>query len=482
MALAPRAIDSTPFETAAAVLAPSTQDWTWTDPAGPTPAALRLLSTLRAAPAEGLDPDRYRIAQIEEELSGPFDRVSRARVERLFAEAFQAYARDLRVPRGSASVTYIDSELAPVPPDAQSLLASADPVELLQSLQETNPIYEGLRDGLAWYRSHWSKLPQIAIPPGPALARGSRGARVALLRQRLGLPLNGADPERFDEELARAVEEFRQVHGLAPRPIADRETLDALNAGAGHYEQLIVGNMDRARVFPADGRRYVVVDTAGATLRLIEDGREVDSMRAIVGKPDMETPELAGLIRFAVVDPYWNVPPDLVRQSIAPQVLREGAAVLERRRLALFPNWRSYTRLDAAEVDWAAVADGRESVWVRQLPGGDNMMGEVKFMLPNRLGIYLHDTPNKSSFARADRRLSSGCVRVEDARRLALWLFQGRQILDGDGTPDRRIYVPEPVPVFITYLTAVPVSGELRFQKDHYARDRMPVTRLATRA
>lgn len=437
---------------------------------------------MRAASAEGLEPHRYPIAQIENELNGDFDRLSRARAERLYAEAFQTYAHDLRVPRVSTDVTYVDRELSPAAPDPQFLLASPDPIESLQSLQQANPIYEGLRDGLAWYRSRWARLPQIAIPHGPDLAPGSRGARVALLRQRLGLAANAADSDRFDEELARAVLEFREVHGLAPMQVADRETIDALNAGAGHYERLIMGNMDRVRGFPADGRPYVVVDTAGATLKLIEDGREVDSMRVVVGKPQMETPELAGFIRFAVVDPYWNVPPDLVRQSIAPQVLRDGPAALERRRLALFPNWRSYTRIDPAEVDWAGVAAGHESVWVRQLPGGDNMMGKVKFMLPNNLGIYLHDTPNKEDFDRADRALSSGCVRVEDARRLALWLFQGRSILDGNSTPGRRVDVPEPVPVFITYLTVVPAAGEVRFQKDHYRRDRPMIARLGARA
>jgi murein L,D-transpeptidase YcbB/YkuD len=443
---------------------------------------MQLLSTLRAASAEGLESQRYGIAQIEAELDGDFNRVSRARAERLLTEAYRAYAHDLRVPRESAEVTYIDRELVPASPDARVLLASEDPVESLKALQRVNPIYQGLRDGLAWYRSRWSKLPQVEIPAGPALAPGSRDARVVLLRRRLGLPQNIADPDHFDEDLARAVREFREVHGLAPLPIADRNTIDAINAGAGHYEQLIAGNMDRVRGFPGDGRRYVVVDTAGATLRLIEDGREVDSMRAVVGKPEMETPELAGLIRFAVVNPYWNVPPDLVRQSIAPQVLREGPAALDRRRLALFRHWRSYARLDPSEVDWAAVAEGRESVWVRQLPGGDNMMGEVKFMLPNRLGIYLHDTPNKGDFKRADRRLSSGCVRVEDARRLALWLFRGRPILDGDNTPDQRVHVPEPVPVYITYLTATPVSGEIRFQQDHYSRDRAVLAHVASRA
>jgi murein L,D-transpeptidase YcbB/YkuD len=475
LALVPRGVDG--LGSLVSGSTPSIQS-AWTSTSGPTPAASSLISLLRSASAEGLDPARYPVGRIEAQLGRTSDETSRARAERLLSDAFLAYARDLRVPTGLRT-TYIDPELAPSPPNAESLLASGNPAQTLKALQRSNPLYEGLRAGLARYRARWSKLPQVPVPSGSDLSLGSRGERVALLRRRLGLSAS-ADPRLFDEPLGRAVREFRVAHGLAARPVADSATIEALNAGADHYERLIIANMDRTRGLPVDGRRYLLVDTAGAKLRMIEEGRQVDEMRVVVGKPAMETPELAGLIRFAVVNPYWNVPPDLVRNSIAPAVLRDGPAALARRRLALFPDWRSYERLEPEEVDWAAVAAGRESVWVRQLPGGDNMMGDVKFMLPNRLGIYLHDTPRKSDFARSDRMLSSGCVRVEDARRLARWIFRGGTIFDGSRTPDKRVDLPEPVPVYITYLTAVPEAGEIRFQKDVYKRDPALLSRLGS--
>jgi murein L,D-transpeptidase YcbB/YkuD len=476
LALVPRGIDG--VASLVPGFEPSVQA-EWTGASGPTPEASSLISLLRGASADGLDPARYPLAPIEAQLSRASDEASRARAERLLSDAFLAYARDLRVPTGHET-TYIDPELAPSPPAVESLLTSGNPAQALADLQRLNPLYDGLRAGLAWYRGRWSKLPQVPIAAGADLSLGSRGERVVLLRRRLGLSTSIADPQLFDEPLGRAVREFRVAHGLADRPVADSTTIEALNAGADHYERLIIANMDRTRGLPVDGRRYLLVDTAGAKLRMIEKGLQVDEMRVVVGKPAMETPELAGLIRFAVVNPYWNVPPDLVRSSIAPEVLRDGPAALARRRLALFPDWRSYERLEPDEVDWSAVAAGRESVWVRQLPGGGNMMGDVKFMLPNRLGIYLHDTPRKSDFARSDRMLSSGCVRVEDARRLARWIFRGGTIFDGDRTPDKRVDLPEPVPVYITYLTAVPEAGEIRFQKDVYKRDPALLSRLGS--
>jgi murein L,D-transpeptidase YcbB/YkuD len=245
---------------------------------------------------------------------------------------------------------------------------------------------------------------------------------------------------------------------------------------------VIALNLDRLRGLPSDGRRYIVVDTAGAQLRMMENGQEAGSMRVIVGKQAMPTPQLAGLMRFAIINPYWNVPPDLVRNSVAPHVMREGAGYLEKRRFALFSGWQSaIPDVDPMAVDWAAVAAGRQNVWIRQLPGGDNMMGEIKFMLPNRLGIYLHDTPRKGDFGRRDRRLSSGCVRLEDARRLARWIF-GRPLLpSGGGQPETRIDLPQRIPVFITYLTAVPQAGEVRFQKDVYHRDAAQLNLMAGR-
>jgi murein L,D-transpeptidase YcbB/YkuD len=232
-------------------------------------------------------------------------------------------------------------------------------------------------------------------------------------------------------------------------------------------------NLERARLIPADpGPRYVVVDAAGAKLWLFENGEIRDEMRVVVGRRGMQTPMMAGLIRFAVLNPYWNIPKDLVRDQIAPRVLREGTSYIEGRHFEVLSDFTpaAYT-LDPSEVDWTAVASGAQPLKMRQLPGQDNMMGAIKFMFPNRLGIYLHDTPAKGLFDASDRLKSSGCVRVEDAARLSRWLF-GRQVLSSDPEPERRVDLTTPVPVYITYLTAVPQEGGIEYQPDVYGRDR----------
>lgn len=105
-------------------------------------------------------------------------------------------------------------------------------------------------------------------------------------------------------------------------------------------------------------------------------------------------------------------------------------------------------------------------------------MGAVKFMLPNPLGIYLHDTPDKAAFRQSERLLSSGCVRVEDAPRLARWLFNGAAPKPS-GAPEERVDLPKPVPVYIAYLTAAPTPTGIAFRKDIYGRDSS--VRLAAR-
>ncbi len=235
---------------------------------------------------------------------------------------------------------------------------------------------------------------------------------------------------------------------------------------------LLRANLARLRALPAQpAARYVLVDAAGARLWMYENGRAVDSMKVVVGKADNQTPMLAGSIRYAIVNPYWNVPADLGRTKIAANVLREGLGYLKANRYQVMSDWTDAAHVvDPTTVDWHAVGEGRQEVRVRQLPGGSNFMGRVKFEFPNDFGIYLHDTPEKELMAKESRQYSSGCVRLEDAQRLGRWLMR-KALPRGVSEPERRVDLPQAVPVYITYLTAVPAEGRITFQADPYGRD-----------
>lgn len=236
-------------------------------------------------------------------------------------------------------------------------------------------------------------------------------------------------------------------------------------------------NLNRARALPADmGKRFVFVDAAAARLWMYENGRAVGSMRVVVGKPEEPTPMMAALIRYANVNPYWNLPPDLVPTRAAEGVLARGPGYLKTKNFEVLSDWSDDAKvIDPATVDWQAVADGRMELRVRQRPGPGNAMGRIKFMFPNDLGIYLHDTPEKELLRAGTRLFSAGCVRVEDAPRLARWLF-GKPVKMG-GTKETRLDLAEPVPVYITYLTTGVDNGKLVFRPDVYGRDGIELAR-----
>ena len=183
--------------------------------------------------------------------------------------------------------------------------------------------------------------------------------------------------------------------------------------------------MERAYRLPATRafNRYVVVDSGAAEAYLFDRDRVADGMRIIVGSPKTKTPMMAVLMRNAKANPYWHVPPELVRSLTAKKVGEQGLSYFKDFHYEVLSDW---SRQRAAwsirrPINWKAIASGKTkpTILVRQLPGPWNSMGEMKFEMPNDYGIYLHDTPRKELFAQNDRWLSNGCVRLEDYRRFA---------------------------------------------------------------
>lgn len=370
---------------------------------------------------------------------------------------------------------YTDPDIAPdvqrrsALPDGMNLEDwSGAPIDLFTAV---NPAYTELRRGLMKYSQRWGSLPQVEVAEGQALKLGSSGDRVALLRKRLGL----ADGTKFDAPLAKAVSEYQQAHGVKADGIAGNGTIQSLNRGAEHYQRVIILNMERALRLPTpeDRGRYILIDAGEARLYMYEDGKQVDSMRVIVGNAETQTPMMAAQLRYVSLTPYWNAPQELVRSLIAKNVLEQGLTYLTDRDYVVLSDWTDdATVVDPATVDWGAVAAGRKELRVRRGPGPWNSMGKMKFMLPNDLGIYLHDVPepSKVAFASDDRWISNGCVRLEDAKRLEKWVFNG-DVPTPSGAPEERVDLPAPVPVYMTYLTAELSGDGIAFRADPYNRD-----------
>jgi murein L,D-transpeptidase YcbB/YkuD len=244
-------------------------------------------------------------------------------------------------------------------------------------------------------------------------------------------------------------------------------------ANGGRASDKTMLNLERSRIIPGTGK-YIVVNTAEQRLHMYENGQDVGSMKVVVGDKEhlgLPTPIVASSINYAIANPYWHVPEHLVRK-FAPRIKEQGQAFMNRNGYEVLSDFGPNAQVvPISTIDWKAVAAGTTKVLIRQKPNNLNSMGKMKFPFPNREGIYLHDTPLKEYFSLANRAKSNGCIRVEDYRRLAYWLF-GHDVAASGSGPEQHISTPRGVPVYVTYLTMVPDATGMSTLEDRYGWDR----------
>ncbi len=272
-----------------------------------------------------------------------------------------------------------------------------------------------------------------------------------------------ASPESY-------VAQMKWMHPLYG-PLRARLMADPSIDEAGR--KIVVSSLARLRSIP-NARRHILVDVASAQLWMYENGQAVDSMRVVVGKATTRTPLLAGYVRYAITNPYWNVPSDMVSATIARNVIARGPGYLKGGGYQVLSDWSATPKVvDPRTIDWRAAQRGELDLRVRQLPIASNFMGKVKYEFPNPYDIYLHDTPRKDLMQKDARQLSNGCIRLEDAQRLGRWLMQG-ELPDAGGNPENRVDLPRPVPIYITYLSARLDNGQMALGIDPYGLDTEP--------
>ena len=273
-----------------------------------------------------------------------------------------------------------------------------------------------------------------------------------------------AFPKSFDtyvNDMGWMSEHYVRLRGMvaqAEKQGASEQTLERLRL-----------NLDRARILPGPWVHHVVVDASSGRLWYYGSGKRVGTMRVVVGTAKTPTPMMAGKLQWAILNPYWNVPAYLARNSIARKVL-DGRSLASLRMEALSDWGPSPRKLKASEINWHAVASGEQELRLRELPGGANSMGRVKFLFPNEEGIYLHDTPNRDLLAKPDRHFSNGCIRLEKAAELGKWLLQ-RPIRAKSNSPEQAVPLPAQVPVYLTYITAFKSESGVDFREDVYGHD-----------
>ena len=457
------------------------------------PRAETLSQVLIAADLDGLDPLDYRADQVAA-LLGATAPEDLARLEALLSLGLVRYAADLG--QGRITPHIADPELFVFREEVkkadvlEAAAVAADLHSFIDGYRPQTVRYDRQKVALAEYRALALQGGWQPIPGGETLKPGMTDPRVGLLRQRLrlvgdlkpqdDLAESGGDANLYDAALEPAVTWMQYRHGLAQDGAVGDKTLAALNVPIETRIEQMVLNLERRRWMPDDlGQRYIFVNLADFLLKLVDEPRTLLDMPVVVGKPFHHTPIFSHVMTYVEINPYWNVPPSIARAELLPKI-KQDISYLKRNNYVLFSDWSSgATVVNPQSVDWSQVNAQSFPYKLRQDAGDGNALGRVKFMFPNRFNIYLHDTPAKALFGRAERDFSHGCVRVQDPALLAEVVLQGtegwdRARIDAAIASGERTIVTlkEPLPVHISYLTSwVNKDGSVHFRNDVYGRD-----------
>ena len=443
-------------------------------------AVERLASRLQALVEDGLDPRHYDLPE-GSTLGGQALVMARA----------EAALRDLVLGRVASLPGRVDIRRdalrANFPAWREALFTSADPANVLDQAAALHPEAAPIKAELARFRA-------IAARGGWPLIEGDLtfllepgvqdAARVLPLRARLALLdaelLHGpaAESPVYDARLQAAVRRFQVDEGLEADGRVGRLTLAALNAPVeAKIGQLRVAlDMRRGLAAPAD--RRIEVNIPHFRLKLSEAGRVVQDMAVVVGRVDRQTPMLDVRLLAVQFNPPWGVPDRNAREDLLPRFRREPG-----RMRAL--GYRLYQRIDGelteidpTTVDFNAYSKDRFPFVIRQDPGEVNALGRIKFVLPNRDDIFMHDTPERHLFRRQDRAFSSGCIRLERPMDLLAEAFSGMpawnrerfdRVLESGTT--QGVALARAIPVRLHYDTVMVEAISVVMRRDIYGLD-----------
>jgi L,D-transpeptidase YcbB len=304
------------------------------------------------------------------------------------------------------------------------------------------------------------------------LKKGMKSPAVSALKKRLQLSkdYNGTDTTNvFSDSLITAVKSFQQRNGLKPTGIVNDSMITILNIPVKQRIQQIIVNMNRTLWMPqqTDSNR-IEVNIPSQMLVAYADSGKAFEMPVIVGKEGNSTVMFSSEINQIVFNPTWHIPKSIVKNEIMPKMKADA----------------SYLKKNNIEV----VKQNDSIPELRQLPGKNNPLGKVKFLFPNTHDIYLHDTPDKTAFAKQDRTLSHGCIRVADASKLAQYLLHDQsdwtaQKINAamNSGKEQTVDLKTKQPVNISYLTAwVDENGMMNFRPDVYNHDKDEIAKMFT--
>jgi L,D-transpeptidase YcbB len=368
-------------------------------------------------------------------------------------------------------------KLAPPPPPLETALSS-DPTPTVQpntffATAKASERYGAIVDAGGW--------PTDIVPLHP----GAKGPAVAELRKRLAiegdLDASHASGQAWDAELTGAIKRFQARMGLRETGVVAGATLKSINVPAKVRFNEIASSANRlaGASFPF-GERYVVVNLPSTSVEAIDNGRVAHRYVAIVGDPEHPSPEIVAHIQVVNLNPTWTVPTSIIKKEIIPRMQRDPG-YLTRAKIRILDG--SGQEINPKTVDWST--ERAANYTLRQDSGANNSLGSIRIGMPNKLAVYMHDTPSKRLFGADYRFLSHGCVRVQGVYDLAEWLLEGTAggpsgVWDKAAMQEKvnerapyDIHLARSVPVIWVYLTgwSNSDSGPANFRDDVYGLD-----------
>lgn len=357
--------------------------------------------------------------------------------------------------------------------------AAPDPAAMLAEVPPQNARYRALQAALAERMGPQVGAEVPTVPTG-LWREGMRDEAVQRLRVRLaamGFAANALEPDLYDQLLARQVAAYQARVGLGPDGVAGPRTIERLNGGPGSAPRDLLIALERMRWLNGHdlNARMIWVNLPEFNMRVMEGGRTIFESRAVIGKDkdDWRTPEFSDEMQNVVVNPSWNVPRSMAIRDYLPRLQQNRHAVAH---LDVVDGRGKVVARDG--IDFSRYTAKNFPYRLRQKPSDDNALGEVKFIFPNPMNIYLHDTPSKGLFSERTRAFSNGCIRVQKPVDLARVLLEG-SASDPDATyasarksGRERFLKVEPLPVHLVYFTSIPDDdGTIRRFPDVYGRD-----------
>jgi murein L,D-transpeptidase YcbB/YkuD len=477
----------------------------WIDRKGPLPLSDSLMAALHTAPSEGLHYTNHlkELKEAQAEIAAllniadltSVDSIQVNRIVKfdfLMTASYFTYASHLLSGKTDPDQYDITWRAEPRKRNLAPLLKEAvEQNHVGQSLEDvipTHPQYEQLKKALVQYQNIQDQGGWASVPvSNGSLKMGDKGENVRLLKYRLMLTndllYNATDTlPVFDGKVEKAVAHFQHRNGLKADGIAGKNTLALLNTPVEERIKKLRINLERLRWLPDTlGEHHVAVNIPDYKASVMENGRSVLEMKVVVGKEYASTPVFSDKIQYLEFSPTWTVPLSIARRNILPE-LKKDPAYLSRNNFLLYDNWQQDDMpLDPYQIDWQEITEEDFHYRLVQQPGPGNALGQVKFMFPNDLAIYLHDTPAEHVFDKKVRAYSSGCVRVEKPLELALHLLKNVPEVNRTTIYDylhldepKTVLLPQPVPIQLMYLTAfVDDQGVVQFRKDIYGHDEL---------